>query len=320
MYISQNCCKTQGLRSAFINSINLDRNYNIKTLSKFDKDLAKKYVDAKKYGGSLKSFWQKVKKFSKKVINSPAKIASKIYPYMKKGIDFLAKNPTAKSIISAIPKVGPAINVGLESASKLTDGVDKIIHSIQEKNPNVALSEAKNLVTGIGQTVKDVTNATNLTQEQKDKITNNVDKVYNALPGLIKSEGLDKVQKAAGYLPFINPSEIVTKELKNKKGGVSEAVRVKKPLMITKHPELFKRWATYNPKTVGELAGRVFLKGSGRVGLAGEEKEGCGDKAGTLTKTISTKDVKMKDKKDKKEKEESASDIIARLRKRIGKE
>ena len=51
-----------------------------------------------------------------------------------------------------------------------------------------------------------------------------------------------------------------------------------------------------------------------------KKKERCGDKAGTLTKTISTKDVKMKDKKDKKEKEESASDIIARLRKRIGKE
>lgn len=319
MYISKNCCNTQGLRSAFINSINLDRNYNIKTLSKYDKDLAKKYVDAKKYGGSLKSFWKKVKSFGKKVINSPAKIASKIYPYMKKGIDFLAKNPTAKSIISAIPKVGPAINVGLESASKLTDGVDKIIKNIQEKNPNVAWSEAKNLVTDIGKTVKDVTNATNLTQEQKDKINNNVDKVYNALPSLIKSEGMPKVQAAAGYLPFINPLEITTKQLKDKKGGVTEAVRVKKPLMITRHPNLFKPWKPYNPKIVGEMAGRVFL-GSGRVGLAGEE--GCGDKkSGTIVKTISTKDIKIKNKdsKDKNKEDDTAEDIIAKLRKRIGK-
>ena len=319
MYISRNCCKTQGLRNAFINSINLDRNYNIKTLSKFDKDLAKKYIDGKKYGGSLKSFWQKAKSFGKKVINSPAKIASKIYPYMKKGIDFLAKNDTAKNLINAIPKVGPAINMGLQSVSKVTDVVDNIINAIKEKNPNVATNEAKQLVKDIADTVKDVTSATELSQDTKDKIKNNVDKVYNALPDVIKTEGLPKVQSAAGYLPFINPSEIITKELKNKKGGVSEAIRVKKPLMITKHPELFRRWKTYNPKTVGELAGRVFLRGSGRISLGG--KEGCNsNKSGTLTKTISTKDVKMKDKKDKKEKDESAADIIARLRKRIGKE
>ena len=193
MYISQNCCKTQGLRSAFINSINLDRNYNIKTLSKFDKDFAKKYIDGRK-GGSLKSFWKKAKEWGKKIINAPSKIASKVYPYMKKGIDFLAKNSTAKSLINAIPKAGPAINVALESASKLTDGVDNIIKSIQEKNPNVAFNEAKKLVTDIGQTVKDVTDKTNISQEQKDKIKNNVDKVYNALPSLIKTEGLNKIQ------------------------------------------------------------------------------------------------------------------------------
>ena len=60
MYIPQNSCKTQGLRKAYINSLTNDRHYSIKQIRNIDKNLARTYTNAKYYGGSLKSFWNKV--------------------------------------------------------------------------------------------------------------------------------------------------------------------------------------------------------------------------------------------------------------------
>lgn len=268
MYLPQISCKTQGIRKAFIHSLTNDRHYNIKSLKNIDKDLARTYTNTKYYGGSLKSFWNKVKKFGKKVINAPAQIASKIYPYMKKGIDFLSKNQTAKNIINSIPKVGPAINVGLDGLSKITDGVDKIIDNIKNKNPAINMNQAKDLLNNIKTTVDNVVDKAPITEEQKKKFRENEQKVYKYLPDAIKTEGLDKVNKAAGYLPFLDTSTLTVKEKVGKGGNIlGNIYRYKKPMLITKHQELFKHLPKYDPEAVGKVGGKIF---------GNKKTEGCG--------------------------------------------
>lgn len=260
MYIPANNYITPGLRVSFIHSLHNDKGYSIKNLRKIDERLARDYSQTQLYGGSFKSFWKKVGQIGKKVLNAPAQIASKIYPAMKKGIDFLAKNETAKNLISAIPKAGPIINEGIKHLSKITDVTDKIIENIRNKNPSVAVNEAKNLVTGIRDAVKDVTDKTTISEEQKKKIKDNADKVYNALPSVIKSEGLEKVQKAAGYLPFLDPATMKVMERTSKKGGVLKPkIRFTKPKIITEYKDVFKKFEPYNPETVGVIGGKVFF-------------------------------------------------------------
>lgn len=261
MYIPANNYITPGLRVSFIHSLHNDKAYSIKNLRKIDERLARDYSQTQLYGGSFKSFWKKVSSIGKKVLNAPAQIASKIYPYMKKGIDFLAKNDTAQTLIKSIPKAGPIISEGVKQLSKITDTTDKIIESIRNKNPGIAFNEAKNLVTNVRDAVKDVSDKANISDEQKQKIKDNTDKVYNALPSLIKSEGFEKVEKAAGYLPFLDAATMKVTERTSKKGGVLKPkIRFTKPRIITQHADIFKKYKfpEYNPEVVGTVGGALF--------------------------------------------------------------
>ena len=263
MYIPANNYITPGLRVSFIHSLHNDKAYSIKNLRKIDERLARDYSQTQLYGGSFKSFWKKVSNIGKKVLNAPAQIASKIYPHMKKGIDFLAKNETAQSIINSIPQAGPIISEGVKQLSKITDTTDKIIENIKNKNPGVAFNEAKNLVTNVRDAVKDVSDKANISEEQKQKIKDNADKVYNALPSLIKTEGLEKVEKAAGYLPFLDSATMKITERTGKNGGVLKPkIRFTKPKIITQHADIFKKYKIpdYNPEVVGAVGGALFNK------------------------------------------------------------
>lgn len=263
MYIPANNYITPGLRVSFIHSLHNDKAYSIKNLRKIDERLARDYSQTQLYGGSFKSFWKKVSSIGKKVLNAPAQIASKVYPYMKKGIDFLAKNDTAQTLIKSIPKAGPIISEGVKQLSKITDTTDKIIESIRNKNPSIAVNEAKNLVTNVRDAVKDVSDKANISDEQKQKIKDNADKVYNALPSLIKSEGFEKVEKAAGYLPFLDAATMKITERTGKNGGVLKPkIRFTKPRIITQHADIFKKYKIpdYNPEVVGTVGGALFNK------------------------------------------------------------
>lgn len=277
MYIPANNYITPGLRVSFIHSLHNDKAYSIKNLRKIDERLARDYSQTQLYGGSFKSFWKKVSSIGKKVLNAPAQIASKVYPYMKKGIDFLAKNDTAQTLIKSIPKAGPIISEGVKQLSKITDTTDKIIENIRNKNPSVAFNEAKNLVTNVRDAVKDVSDKANISEEQKQKIKDNADKVYNALPSLIKTEGLEKVEKAAGYLPFLDSATMKITERTGKNGGVLKPrIRFTKPRIITQHADIFKKYKIpdYNPEVVGTVGGALFnkIKSKGKK----TEEESCG--------------------------------------------
>ena len=235
-----------------------ERHYNIKALRKLDKKLASTFTNTKYYGGSWKDFWGKIKGFGKKVLT----VARKIYPYASKALKFVAKNPVAQAAISAIPKVGPVIAEALKGADNVKDIVEKVIQAIMNKNPQTTYQEAKKIV----DTVKDV--ADNVIDKMpegadKDKYHKNVDNLYNKLPSLVKSEGADKVQKAAGYLPFLDGSTMTTTERQGKGGRVlAPKIRFKKPLFITKQKELFKKLGVpdYDAEIVGKVGGALYSK------------------------------------------------------------
>lgn len=258
MLISQNCCRTQGLRKAYLNSMTNERHYNIKALRKLDKKLATTFTNTKYYGGSWKSFWGKIKGFGKKVLT----VAKKIYPYASKALTFAAKNPIAQAAISAIPKVGPVIAEAIKGADSVKGIVEKVIQAIMDKNPQTTYQEAKKIV----DTVKNVTdNVIDKMPEgaDKEKYHKNVDNLYNKLPSLVKSEGVEKVQKAAGYLPFIDSSTMTTTEREGKGGrALAPKIRFKKPLFITKQRELFKKLGVpdYDAEVVGKVGGALFSK------------------------------------------------------------
>lgn len=275
MYISQNNCKTQGLRKAYINSMTNDRCYNIKSLKKLDKDLARTYTNTKYYGGSLKSFFKKVGSFTKKVLNAPAKIASKIYPWMKKGIDALDKNDKAKKLLEKIPIVGPAIPAAVHGLKDITDNVDVLIKNIQEKNPGASVQQIKNIISKVKDTYNNVKDK--VPEEDKKIIKDNVDKVLKHLPDIIKKEGVAKVDKAAGYLPYLDKSSMKTEERTGKGGRVlAPKIRFTKPTIINKYKEVFSKLPAYDAKAVGEVGGALFVKPwkiNRKKQLTPEEKE-----------------------------------------------
>lgn len=288
MYIGRLSAKTQGLRKAFINSQENDRHYNIKSLRTIDKDLARKYTDARYYGGSLKDFWNKAKKFGKRILNSAVETTKNMYKGPKMLISAIAKSDTAKKVIEGVgntvgkavgvPSLGTIINTGITSADNITDTIEKIIKAIKDKNPQLAIQDIKKVITDVKNTTEQITKQTDLPQEQKDKVLNNVNKIYNKLPDVIKEKGLNEVEKAAGYLPIldINTLKQEMKEKKGKAGGMVPHWKIQKPIIIRKYPNIFKRLPNYNPKVVASVAAGIYAASQqvpgGRMSMSGESK------------------------------------------------
>lgn len=282
MYISRLSAKTQGLRKAFINAQENDRHYNIKSLRSIDKGLARKYTDAKYYGGSLKSFWEGAKKFGKRILNSAVETTKNMYKGPKMLIDAISKSDTAKNVISkvgnavgssfGVPTLGTMINTGITSASSITDMIENIIKNIKNKNPQLAVNDIKNVVKKVKDTTEEITKQTNLKDEEKQKVLDNVKKIYDKLPEVIKSEGLNKVDKAAGYLPFVdvNTLKAVEKKTKSKTGGMvgKQAWKITKPVIIRHYKTIFDKLPKYEPQVVADVAAGVY---GGRLTLSGLE-------------------------------------------------
>lgn len=282
MYISRLSAKTQGLRKAFINAQENDRHYNIKSLRSIDKGLARKYTDAKYYGGSLKSFWEGAKKFGKRILNSAVTTTKNMYKGPKMLINAIANSDTAKNVISkvgnavgssfGVPTLGTMINTGISSANSITDMIENIIKNIKNKNPQLAISDIKNVINKVKDTTEEITKQTNLKDEEKQKVLDNVKKIYDKLPEVIKSEGLNKVDKAAGYLPFVdvNTLKAVEKKTKSKTGGMinKQAWKITKPIIIRHYKHVFDKLPKYEPQVVADVAAGVY---GGRLTLSGSE-------------------------------------------------
>lgn len=289
MYISRLSAKTQGLRKAFINAQENDRHYNIKSLRSIDKGLARKYTDAKYYGGSLKSFWEGAKKFGKRILNSAVETTKNMYKGPKMLIDAISKSDTAKNVISkvgnavgssfGVPTLGTMINTGISSASSITDMIENIIKNIKNKNPQLAVNDIKNVINKVKDTTEEITKQTNLKDEEKQKVLDNVKKIYDKLPDVIKSEGLNKVDKAAGYLPFVdvNTLKAVEKKTKSKTGGMinKQAWKITKPVIIRHYKTIFDKLPKYEPQVVADVAAGVYGASQpvpgGRLTLSGSE-------------------------------------------------
>ena len=320
MYIPANNYMTQGLRISFIHSLNNDKGYHTKRLRKIDDRLARDYTQTQLYGGSLKSFWGKIKNIGKHVINSAITTTKNMYKPVKWIIKNINKSDAVKGLIEkvgnsagpaiGVPGLGTMIKTGIQSADKITDGIENVVNNIKNKNPALALKDIKSVVTNIKDTVSDVTNASNMSDEQKKKVNDNVNKVYNALPNVIKEEGLEKVQKAAGYIPFLDSATMKITERTGKKGGVLKPkIRFTKPAIITKNADIFKKygWSNYNPDTVGTIGGSVFgslfkngkLNGKFNSNIVGLDKDGF---------AISPEGFKAKMEKQKKKEQSEASD------------
>lgn len=289
MYISRLSAKTQGLRKAFINAQENDRHYNIKSLRSIDKGLARKYTDAKYYGGSLKSFWEGAKKFGKRILNSAVETTKNMYKGPKTLIDAISKSDTAKNVISkvgnavgssfGVPTLGTMINTGISSASSITDMIENIIKNIKNKNPQLAVNDIKNVINKVKDTTEEITKQTNLKDEEKQKVLDNVKKIYDKLPDVIKSEGLNKVDKAAGYLPFVdvNTLKSVERKTKSKTGGmVKQAWKITKPLIIRHYKTIFDKLPKYEPQVVADVAAGIYGASQpvpgGRLTLSGSSK------------------------------------------------
>lgn len=296
MYISVNNCKTQGLRKAYINALNNDRHYPIKELKKIDKNLARTYTNTKYYGGSLKSFWNKVKKFGKKVITTAVRGAKQMYKPMKWMLNTAANNKIVGTLIQktgnligssvGVPTLGNIVHTAIKGANTISDGIEHVINAIKEKNPSLAVSEIKDVVKDVKDSVDNVVEKVPLSDEQKKKYQETRDKIYDKLPSVIKAEGLAKVKKAAGYLAFLDKNTYTSKERTGKGGRILKPMnRFKKPDIITKNPMLFNRYPKYSAEIIGDVGGRVF--GSGKT-------EGCGlkDKKKSLYSTLTPEQQK----------------------------
>lgn len=281
MFISQNNCKTQGLRKAYINAITSDRfklNKGVKELKKLDasKRLARRFTDIKYYGGSFKSFLSKVKNFGKRIWESAKNVSVNMYKPIKGVIKIMQKEPV-KSIVEkgadalgsafGVPGMGKIVSTAVKGADNITDIIESIVKGITEKNPNVSVQEAKKLVNEVRNIIDDVGSQLgkeNVSDEVIKKMKEQGMEVLKKLPSLIKHEGYDNVEKAAGYLPFIDRKTYKEKERTGKGGKVLEPMRrFLKPKIITKYQHIFDKYGIpkYSPDIIGKVGGRMFLGG-----------------------------------------------------------
>lgn len=191
MKIPQQNNYSMGLRKSYIYANKGTHHYNIKTLSKIDKSLARSYVNAKYYGGSLKSFWKKVSRFGKKMFkslkDSAINVTKNMYKPAKWIIKGIAKNDTLKELLKkgadalgatfGVPGLGNIVVKGITAADDITDTIEKMINSVINKNPNMTKDELKKLVEQAKNTVIDISQDANLSAEQKQKLKEKVESI-----------------------------------------------------------------------------------------------------------------------------------------------
>lgn len=291
------------------------RNLNLKYLKQLDSNLSRNYAEYKMMGGSIKSFFQKVNNFGKKVLSAMPRVSKVLHNVTGKVLNAL-NTPTGKAIVDKIgdmvngvaPGVGTIIKRIPEVAKKGYDGLTDIINKIHEHAPQVSIEQATNLVKDIYNTSKniytDYKDEKQKADEKKKEDEKNKEElnkkaleetkdIAEKLTDVIKEEKGEVsagLMKSAKYLPImrlVNP--VYTK--KSKEGGMIDL-----PIpRYTKPSTLIKRYLgeeankNYPTAAVNKYAGRLFLAGkcSGRLYLAGkDEKEPTTRKTGLKGKSL----------------------------------
>lgn len=219
--------------------------------------------------GSVKSFFQKIKRGAKK-LHEKLKTAG---PAIVHGIstlwDKVANSDTAKQVI----KTGLDSVTGSDTASKIFDQAmdmndtqkqyvdmfDKLRQNktLDEKDKNLIQKNILDVVKVVGDKVKD-----------KKEIEKNAKIVADKLPAVIAEnpEKKDDLIKSAGFLALVNPSTIKTKTLKT--GG---RIALSGVVIPENRWKIFKdtRPGIMKPR-IPPVAGRVFLSSSSRLPASGE--------------------------------------------------
>lgn len=262
------------------------KNVNIKKLRMMDKQIAQDFVNGKYHGGRLymgrgfgswlKKSFKKIGNFAKKAFNKVIKPAYQ--KVIKPGLNFLTKNEIGKSItsgaskiigsaVSAIPVVGPiagpvvsnTLPSVLESVNNITDAAESVVQGIKDKNPQVSINQAKEIVGTIKKTYN------TLSDEAKKAKAEQMKKVEQKLPETIKAEGFEAVMKAAPFLPIVDLSTLREEQTPGRGGKLKTTYKIRKPKGAD-------QLGKYSAPIVARVAGRMFL--SGEVpGLIADVKE-----------------------------------------------
>ena len=298
MYINHN------IRKPTIREINRfdvvqAKNVNTKKLKMLNKSTAEQLFNARRFGGRLylgkgfgswiKKSFGKVKNFAKNAFN---KVIKPVYKkVIKPGLTFLTKNEIGKQITqqaaniigsaaSAIPGVGPIVGpaiqktlpTALNAADSITTAAEKVVQGIRDKNPQVSLSQAKDIVGTIKNTYNTLSNEAKKIKEEQTK------KGLEQLPEAIKAEGFEAVMKAAPFIPLLDLETLKTESKEMKGGKIKEIFKIRKP----KNADNFGK---YSAPIVARVAGRIYM--GGRVELGEEQSTGSSGACGRSLK-IST--------------------------------
>lgn len=251
------------------------KNVNQKKLKMMNKEAYKQYNNAKYHGGRmilggsvgswLKNKFRKVKKIAKNAYN---KVIKPVYnKVIKPGIDFLASSDIGKTItstaanvigsaVSAIPVVGPiagpvvknTLPAVVDSAKNITDAAEKVVEGIRNKNPQVSVSQAKEIVNTIKKTYGTLSDEIKKEKEEQTK------KALEELPDVVKAEGFTNALKAAPFLPLLDLNTLREENTTTKGGKLKIAYKVRKPRGAD-------NFGKYSAPIVGRVAGRIYLGG-----------------------------------------------------------
>lgn len=267
----------------------------------YGKDSQKSFMEGKRRGGSLKSFF-------KKVGSKIGRIGKKIYTGVKKGVDWLQNTDTGKKVKDAvkkvlttvvpyIPAVGPAIapfiDPAIDGTLKVVDEgtklFDKLVEDVKNKNPGASVDDIKNIVNQVKNTyntVKDSKIVDKVSEALKNRTEQNIKDISKNLPDVVKAEGVADLIKVAKYLPLLDKSTIKTEEKQKKGGSISTVYKIRKPGKEIRMILGDKADREYSPLKVARVAGKIYLGGRFRLD-GGETKNSsiCG-KTNEQNKTI----------------------------------
>lgn len=247
----------------------------------YGKDSQKSFMEGKRRGGSLKSFF-------KKVGSKIGRIGKKIYEGVKTGVNWLQNNETGKKVKDAvkkvlttvvpyIPAVGPAIapfvDPAIDGTLKVVDEgtklFDKLVEDIKNKNPGASVEDIKDIVNQVKHTyntVKDSKIVDKVSEALKNRVDENMKDISKKLPDAVKAEGLYDVLKTARYLPLLDRRTIKAEEKQKKGGMISTVYKIRKPGKEIRMILGERGDKEYSPLKVAKVAGRIYLGGRFKLG------------------------------------------------------
>lgn len=243
-----------------------------------------------KIGCGLKSFGKKAFNVAKKGYKILRKAQDVIHNLDKKAIKTLGTNQTIRDVIEAVP-FGDTINGVTKVASEVVRITDKMNDKIKEKkNPfdkdvkedvKKVINDAKNdpgikkLLNESKNMIKDLfgkVDKSDLPQKEKEEIKEKADTINLDLIKDAKSKSVaGKLAKSLPYAMFVNKT--------------------------SKRPEIPKKYQTkFNipKKSFNNEGGRLFLSGSGRLGL-GLTLTSPEPNAGAISKISKPKKISKED-------------------------